>query len=338
MATAVDVLRSAPSGAVLRAGLMMPDTYLAEQAAMLPVSEWVELTVSGLSSGMFIAGSTNVLDYMDKAGYDALNKQIRFFGQAHYDDQRFIQYDEAGNAWSVLVDPPWDDGGSSTPSFIGHGYQHNTIDPITGDQYYARFNDTTIHRREFATGSWTTLTRPAQGDITGAIEWLPEIGAAGGLICHFGTYCQRWDKAANSWTTPESGTLTGQLYHTVAVRSVPNSVVVFGGGNGSRNFWKIGASGGATAVVDCPIDAGIGSAVVTACPVSGDVIVIGGNSSCAALDVAAGTWSTFSLDASAPSFGTISTGSGVIATSIPTYGVISFLLRTGAHWLFKYSE
>lgn len=287
---------------------------------------------------MFTAGATNVLDYLDKAGWDTLNKQIRFFGQGHYEDQRYIQYDEATDAWSVLADPPWDDGGSGQPSFLGHGYQHNAIDPATGDVYYARFNSETIHRWTRSTDTWSTLTRPALGDITGAIEWLPEIGTAGGLICHFGTSCFRWDKAANSWSTPESGTLTGQSYHTVAVRSVPNGVVVFGGGNDSRNFWKIGASGGATAVDDCPIDAGIGTAVVTACPTSGDVIVIGSNSSCAALDVVAGTWTTFSLDASAPSLGTIASGSRVVATQWPEYGVISFLLgATGEHWAWRYA-
>lgn len=59
--------------------------------------------------------------------------------------------------------------------------------------------------------------KPATGDITGAIEWLPEIGTQGGLIAYFGTSLYRWDKALNSWSTPENGTLTGQNYHTVAV-------------------------------------------------------------------------------------------------------------------------
>lgn len=92
--------------------------------------QWAQITVNGLNTSLFIDGANNTLGYMDKGNYDPINKQVRFIGQAHGGDQRYHQYDEATNTFSNLTDPSWD-GVIGYPGYIGHGYQHNTIDPAT---------------------------------------------------------------------------------------------------------------------------------------------------------------------------------------------------------------
>jgi hypothetical protein len=314
------------------------NTYLAGVVAGMSVGAWTQLTVSGLVSSMFVSGNgNNTLDYIDKGCYDPINRQARWIAHAHLGDQRYYQYDEATNAFSVLPDPSFDDGGSGQPSWIGHGYQHNAMDPATGDHYYARFNNTTIHRLTRATGVWTTLTRPAVGEITVGLEWLPEIGTEGGLIVHCGTSCQRWDKATNTWSTPANGTLTGQTYHTVAMRSAPNGVVVFGGGNAGSKMWKIGNSGAPVAIADCPIGVGINDSISTVCPTSGDVIVIG-DLTARKFSVGAGTWSTLTIPAGPPFPADVNQGSHVVAIPMPTRGVIGFVFGNSSQfWLYRHA-
>ena len=286
---------------------------------------------------MFAAAPNNTLEYMDKGCYDPVHKQVRFIGHAHYGDQRYHQYDEATNTFSNLGDPPWDNGGGGQPSYIGHGYQHNAMDPTTGDHYYRRYGSNVVWHLTRATGAWRQIAAAPNTEITGSLEWLPTIGAQGGLILYLGTSCHRWDKATNTWSTPNSGTFTSQTYHTVGVLSVPNNVVVFGGGNAGRRMWKIGATGSATAVPDCPIAVGINNSVTTACPVNGDVIVIGSNSSAAKFNVNSNSWSAMNING-APNFGAVGPGSKITAVPIRPHGVIMFIFGdVPAIWLYKHS-
>lgn len=329
---------SIASGADLWAGRDAPSgTALAVLAATLSAGDWAELTVSGLTTGMFDASSTNVLDYCTKGAFDPVARQVRFFGQGHYDDQRWVLFDEATNTFSMLSDPPWDDGGSSQPSYIGHGYQHNTIDPVTGDDYY-RMLDGVVQRYDRSTETWSELTGPASGSaVAGAIEWLPSIGSAGGLVAHVGEYLSRWDANADSWSSVSS-TLTPAANHSIAHYSTPNDCVVLGGGNDKLKLWKVGPSGDVTALTDCPIAVGVTTAVTACCPVSGDLLVIGGDSSARVLDVSGDSWSTLSLTG-APAFGTVSSSSRIIAVQLDAYGVVMFIFGAAAEvWLYKHAE
>lgn len=313
------------------------DTALSLAVAGMSAGQWLELSTLGLSTALFIAGATNTLDYCDKGVYDPINRQVRLIGQAHLEDQRWHQYDEATNTWSNLADPPWDDGGSGQPSYIGHGYQHNAVDPATGDQYYRRYNSSDVRRLTRSSNTWGQTAAAPNTEIAGGLEWLPTIGSQGGLVLHIGTSVHRWDKAGDSWTTPANGTLTGQAYHCVAVRSVPNGVVLFGGGNGSAKLWKVNGSGTVTACADCPITFGIGQTITTADPVSGDLLVIASNSVAHKYSVAGNSWSALSMTG-APSFGTVGSGSRIIAVPMPAYGAILFLFgATPAVWLYKHA-
>jgi hypothetical protein len=306
-------------------------------ASQMSAGQWLQLSLTGLSTNLFVNGANNTLGYMDKGCHDPVRKQVRFIGHAHMGDQRFHQYDEVTNTFSNLADPPWDGGGLSYPGYLGHGYQHNAMDPATGDLYYRKYNSPEVYRLVRATGEWIRLANAPNTEITGGLEWLPNIGTQGGLILFLGRSCHRWDKASNTWSTPASGTLTGMTYHTAAVRSVPNNVVLFGGGNGGRAMWKIGATGGAISCPASPIGYGIASSVTTACPVSGDLLVVESSSVVARFSVGSNSWSQFSFSGG-PSFGDISAGSHTIAIPMAAYGVIMFIFgNTPSAWLYKHA-
>lgn len=299
--------------------------------------QWLQLNLTGLTTALFVDGANNTLDFMDKGCHDPVHKQVRFIGQSHIGDQRFHQFDEVTSTFSNLPDPPWDTGGSGYPGYLGHGYQHNAMDPATGDLYFRKYNSSQVHRLNRATGAWSTIAPAPNTEITGGLEWLPNIGTQGGLILFLGTSCHRWDKASNTWSTPASGTITGMTYHTVAVRSVTSNMVLFGGGNGGRSMWKIGATGGATSCPACPIGFGVGSSVSTACPVSGELLVIDSSSSVASFSISSNNWTQFSFTGG-PSFGTVTSGSKIIAIPMAAYGVIMFVFGGApSAWLYKHA-
>ncbi len=293
------------------------------------------MTTVGLSVDHFKDGANNTLDYLDKGCYDPKFRQIRFIGQSHYGDQRWHQFDETANAWSLLPDPPWDTGGSAYPNFIGHGYQHNTVDPSTGDFYYRQYNSKQPRWYQRSTNSWLQLPASKAPSIAGGLEWLPSIGSQGGLILHDTNEVQRWDKATNTWTQFTGLTGSGG-YHNTANTSVPFSVCLIGGGNGSNKLWKIGGNGSPVACADCPATFGIGQSITTTDPVSGDLLVIKSNAEAYRYSVANNSWSGLDLSG-APLFGTINSGSKVLAIPIAAHGVIMFLFGGSSKvWLYKH--
>lgn len=314
-------------------------TVLQSLAADMVAGDWVQVTgITGLSTSLFVAGSTNTLDWMDKGCYDPINKQIRFIGQGHIQDLRWHQYDETTNTWSNLSDPPWDDGGSGAPSFLGHGYQHNAMDPATGDEFFRRYGSVGLtHWFNRSGGTWSQFNGLGSGGFAvGAVEWLPTIGTQGGLVYIASDSLRRWDRANQTLDSTQTIPV-GRQNHPIAVRSVPNNIVLFGGGDGDNNLYSVAASGSITTRTACPIGMGISQSVTTACPVSGDLLVING-STARQYDVAGDSWSTLTFSG-APSFPTFGTGGEkVIAIPIAEYGVIAFLFGgTPAMWLYKHA-
>lgn len=310
------------------------DTYVSQQASTMSAGQWKQISTNGLSTAMFVDGANNTLDYLDKGAYDPINRQVRFIGQSHYGDQRYHQYDEATNTWSNVADPPWDTGGSGPPPFIGHGYQHNTIDETTGDHYYRQYNDTQPRRLNRSTGTWSQLPSAGSMEIAGGVEWLPTIGTQGGLVFYVNTNVRYWNKASNTWATGSTNISAGP-YHNCAVRNRATNEVYFGGGNGSGALYKINGSGAVTALPTCPITYGIGATITTVCPTSGQMLVIASNSN--AYKFNGTSWSALSMSG-APSFGSVGSGSKIIAIPMLDHGVIMFLFGgTPAVWLYRHT-
>src|SRR5262249_39809937 len=115
------------------------ETNLGGVASSMQPGTWVELTgMTGFRSGegsIFDdqTGSNfrSILEFADKAVWDTVSKQVLYYGGSHGGTvQRFVQYDDAANAWSSLPLPP--------PALLGssHSYEHNAIDPVHRKYFY----------------------------------------------------------------------------------------------------------------------------------------------------------------------------------------------------------
>lgn len=286
--------------------------------------------------------NNDVVAWCDKAVWDPVNHQVRLLASAHNGDHRYFQYSESNNAFSILPDPPWDTAGAGA-LWIGHGYQHNAMDPTTGDHYYARFGNSAVQRLTRATGVWDTL--PVGRTTTGAagtcaIEWLPTIGTQGGLVCLVYDTVSIWNKATQVWTVV--GNVTPRGEHPVAWRSAPQNLVIVGGGNAGGQMWSVNASGTVTARATCPNNLGfhVNAGLSSVCPVSGDVISINGDNSAYKYSHATNAWTALSLSG-APSFGpagTMGPGARHFGVPIPTYGVIMvFFGNSSEIWIYKHA-
>lgn len=309
---------------------------LADIASRMSAGQWVQIATSGLTTSLFTDGANSTLDYMDKGCYDPIHRKATFIGHAHYGDQRWHEFDEASSRWANLPDPPWDTGGSASPPFIGHGYQHNTVDPATGDLYYRQFDSSTIRWFRRSPGSWTTTAVAPNTSVAGGLEWLPSIGTLGGLVLFLAPAVHLWDKANDAWTTVASG-LGPSTFSSIALRSVPHDLVLVGGGDGSAGLWKIDATGRVTTCANCPIEFGIGQTITTTDPATGELLVIRSDSVAYRYSVGSDAWSPLSLSG-APRFGAVDAGSNIVAIPIPAYGVVMFLFGgAAATWLYRHA-
>lgn len=306
----------------------------------MSAGQWAELTVSGgIDSGIFVTDAVRTYDYCNKMVYDPVGKRLMFIGQGHERNQLWHSYDETANTFGALADPPWDTGGSGDPGYLGHGYQHNALDPATGDFFYKMTGGGTLRKFTRSGSSWGTIAsaQTSGNAIAGALEWHPGIGDDGGLIWVIGEYVTRWDSATDSWSTVTSS-LSGPQNHAIAHYSAPHGLVLFSPGNGdSTALYSVGASGGITTRADCPIGMGVTIGISACCPVSGDLLVLGSAGAAHQYDVTGDAWDTLSLTG-APSFGTIGSGSGIIAAQVPEHGVIAFLFCSAEElWLYKHA-
>ncbi len=135
-------------------------------------------------------------------------------------------------------------------------------------------------------------------------------------------------------------------YHNFAEHSPVHKVVIFGGGNGSSDLYKLDAEGKVTTLKKAPIGIGTMQSIVTVDPVSGDFLVFGKNGSFHVYDVAKDAWKE--QEGKVPIFEPSRVKDNkvwhVAATPVSTYGVTMFVKYYHADpaqawvYLYKHSE
>lgn len=313
-------------------------TAIETAAAGMSVGEWLRITAADAPGGNSyfddpVNATTNLYDYCHKAGYDPVNKRFLFYGMGHGGQMMRLALNFADTTWSKTGPPPWWSSGE-----IGHGYSHTAVDPTTGDEYARFYNDTGgVHR--LASGSWTrTAVESAfpsgiPNAAHGAIEYLPGIGASGGLVAMFGDSIRRWDKSTNAWSLALQVTNRGN--GAMACYSHSEGVAYMGAGVSSTQDWyRVPPSGTVTQLPNCPLATNNTEGCVAVCPVSGDVLVFSTDANAQRYN---GTsWAAQSFTG-APTF-TVTTGSGTIVAPIGPAGVIGVLLgNVGQFWLYKHA-
>src|SRR6267143_627837 len=330
---------------------------LSTKASQVTPGTFVELTsMTGWDNGGILnppgcSGGDVIAHFANKAVWNPITKRFQFSGSPHNPcsgtNERAVYYDDAANSWGTLPTPP---GSTNDPR---HSYDHNTINPATGEHYYTYYGSNNLIGLSTDGGSWTTLA-PRSGNFQccRAQAWFPDMG--GGRLIHYdGDWGLRaYNPATNSWAQLASGNgsdgsglpqLPAEPYEVFAHYSPLCQCVVFGGGVG---FYKLNSNGTFTTLTKSGSPGGSfrigpgGMSVVTE-PVTGLLLFITGTTMWEFNPTGTGSWRTLSV--SIPSFFTTagSTGESLISTPVSTYGVIMYIkhddIGTGRVFLYKHA-
>lgn len=301
-------------------------TALGTLAQDMKPGQWLTLNQNGDGSGWtasLIKGgpASHILNYTDKGKWNSLNSKIYFIGKGVMTDgiQKFITYDDATNVWSLESKPYWD----CTPGCYGHAYQHNSIDN-EGNTYYHNFNSTSYYKLSYSTGTWSTLpAAPSEITCCIGVEYFPEMK---GLLAVGAGRALFFSDTSKQWSQLVSGLAMGD-YHNVALYNPKHKVIVYGGGNGSKNLYKVDAAGKISTLKPAPINIGIAATVFTYDPVSGRYLILGANRSFYEYDVGTDSWAPLSTTGIPifPPSGEDFSFYGTVAVPVSTYGVIVFM-------------
>jgi hypothetical protein len=296
-------------------------TALGKLAAGMKAGDWAELRTEGYTAELLKAQNHHILQYTGAATWDPKSLQVLFVGQGHYSALKFISYSAPANAWKLRTTPPWWKGDTKTGRGpIGHAYYNNTIDATKGILYLHQSGTRFVHRYEIARDEWATLPE-IKGAATGhgtALAFFPELN---GLVRVLGGTVHFFSAKENKWTMLAEKLPMGP-YHNVAQYSAAQRIVLFGGGNGSKDLYKLDADGKITALLAGPIDIGINTAVVTSDPVSGDFLILHKDDRLFSLNATTDAWKE--LGTRGMPFMMKGSPFDVVATPISSYGVTLF--------------
>jgi hypothetical protein len=329
------------SAILLAAAIFCSATPLSTLVSTMKAGEWAELQTTNAAPvlGQTVGGSVgNVLPYSDDVAWDPGSHRLYFIGSDHQHATgyaRFIMYSETTNTWTELPRAIW--FGPLTETAM-HGYDHTALNPATGELFHRPMTaKRSINRYNIPLGSWrssfslpTTLL-PLESDMACCIgvSYFPEMKSIvfvdGGSIGHIYSF----NTATFKWTMLKDTVALGP-YHNVAEYNPLYKVVVGGGGNGSKDVYKIDSLGTVTTMKNAPVNYGINEAVFTVDPVGGDYLLFNNAQQFWAYNVKTDTWTQ---QGSAGNIFTASYGfpiSSVVATPVSNYGVVLFLTCDGA--------
>lgn len=308
---------------------------LSELAASLAPGQWGVLKPSGAST----IGGGLITSYGDSASWDPVRRRLHFVGSDHQFPYDHAVWDEASNAWIEGASFP---GIPFSTLFVGHAFDGNAADPVTGDVYYRLRDDTPgaagvdIFRFSAAAGSWTPAAdNPLETDEGGlpaqGIAYFPELdgGSLVWIVNSGQVYrCQSPCAAPGAWSKLAD---LGEAFGTwgFAEYNAVRKVVLFGSGATGR-LYKLSSSGAVTRLADLPAaiyDGGGFNGHVAADPVTGTFIVLtaGASKACRTFDVDTGVWG------SCPAPPAALAGSSA-AAAIAAHGVIAFMACGTASW------
>jgi hypothetical protein len=296
-------------------------TELGKLAAAMKPGTWAELKTRGYTADLLKVQSHHILEYTGAAAWDPTSRQVLFVGQGHYSALKFISYDAGANVWKLRKTPPWWKGDArSGKGPIGHAYYNNAIDPARGVFYLHQSATRLVHRYDVAREEWKTLPEIA-GAAAGhgtAIAYSPERK---GLVRVLGGTVHFFSEEKNQWTRLADKLAMGP-YHNVAQYSAVHKVVVFGGGNNSKDLYQLDARGKIKPLKAAPVEVGINTAVVSSDPVSGNLLVLHKADRFYSFDPAKNAWKE--LSTKGMPFRMKGSSFDVVATPVLNYGVTLF--------------
>ena len=316
-------------------------TALANLAASLQPGTWAELTTNNIAPTLaFTGGASGItIAFSENGVWDPVSRQFFYIGGDHSPTMpdtcpRFVSYTESTNTWQMLAKPAWF-APKCTPGGAMHGYDHTAIDPLHRKLYYRPFNDMVVRRLDMASNTWTDLpvipaTVMANTDCCVGVAWFPERNSliyasvetgTNGSVIEYQESTGQWQRLGSSVANLPMGT-----HQQFAEYNPVNKVVVFGGGGGSRNIYKLDSAGQVTTLQPAPFAVGVEASIFTVDPVSGKYLVLDNAKEFWIYDVNQDSWDLQS--GTPPIFNSplySSSVDGIVATPVDTYGVTMFI-------------
>jgi hypothetical protein len=304
-----------------RGGADVPATELGKLAAGMKPGEWAELKTQGYTAELLKVQNHHILEYTGAATWDPTSQQVFFVGQGHYSALKFINYSAATNTWKLRETPPWWKGDAQTGKGpIGHAYYNNTIDATRGLLYLHQSATRLVHRYDIARDTWITLPE-LTGVSTGHGTAIASFPERKGLVRVLGGSVHFFSDEKNEWAKLRDGLAMGP-YHNVAMYSAMHKIVLFGGGNGSKNLYQLDAEGNTKEVKPAPVEVGINTAVITTDPVSGEYLVLHKDDKFYSYNPATDSWKE--LPTTGMPFQMKGSSFDVVSTPIANHGVTLF--------------
>jgi hypothetical protein len=320
-------------------------TTLDEGAAALQPGQWGELVTQGINDTLSETGPTShsgvITGFADKMVWDPTTRQGFFVGSDHDVLQQFVSFNANTNTWQRLPRGYWMPAPTDYNNGMGHGYEHSMIDPKSRSYYFHKDCEAQvpINRYDIDTQTWTGIAAPLPEQHYGqacyiATEYFPD---AQGLLFVDSGGAYFLPDGSTTWTVlaPLLSLPMGGYQHFASYNPI-QKVIVFGGGNGGNQIYKLDASLKITPLKTPPIsDIGVNATLVTCDPVSGEYLVFTNDSGLYGYDVATDTWTlkasgpTLPIWDQSPYLNPPEPTFALVATPIPELGVIFIVTANG---------
>jgi hypothetical protein len=338
-------------------------SQLAQLASTMAVGTWARLDVPGQNAILGVGSiSGTMLHYCNSMPWNPVSKVIEIIGMDHnYPSLRHVRYSEASNQFVLVAD----NAGLAT----GHGYDHNAVNPYTGDLYHRRYSgfsgSISVARKTLNASSFSSIASvPATDQVAiGSCWWSGSFAGAGSQGCFMvfnsgnatgstkDGHIAAYDPLSAKWFYSQEGKApnygSGATYHSLIEYSARKNVAVYGGGNVAGNrLWRISADGSSVAMPNVPSGKGVGvqQGILVDDPVSGDFLLLSAGQLWELDPSGSGSWTQLTGSRTPPTGVGIpgpSNPQAVIASSISTYGVVAFITQPnqngGTVYLYKHA-
>ncbi len=319
-------------------------TQLSTLAASMAPGEWATLGTLGFDDGGVLVtdGGGSILEYNSELSWDPIGRRLLIIGTARGvpaiygrdTNQKWVQYAEATNTWTVLPNPE---------HYIGfHAYDHAALDTTNGDYYVRTVGSAQVWR--FRGNSWARIADiPLDyASCCNSLEYFPGMGAivfVRGSV-NGNTEIFRYNDSDDSWS-PLAADVSMPMggYHDFLEYSSVHDMMFFGGGvdpdwpTGQRpELYSMDRNGNVVRRTDAPFTYNLSGTQTVTEPTSGNVLFFrlsddSDKTQFHEYVVGSDTWQTRATDPTISLWG----ARGVVATAIPEYGVVVFLRHNNAN-------
>lgn len=341
------------------------DSALSKLAASMQAGTWARLDAPGQNAALGVGSvSGTMLHYCNSMPWNPVTKVIEIIGMDHYyTSLRHVRYVESSGQFVLVADNA---GLGTGPA---HGYDHNAVNPYTGDLYHRLFGGFTgkinAARKPLGASTFSSIASVSANEqvALGACWWSGSFAGAGSQGCFMVFNSGNANGSANDgqivaydplsakWFFSREGMApnygSGSTYHSVMEYSEKKNVAVYGGGNAAPNrLWRLNADGSFVAMPNVPSGKGVGvqQGLLVDDPVSGNFLLLSAGQLWELDPSGSGSWTQLTGSRTPPSGVGIpgpSNPQAVIASSISTHGVIAFITQPnqngGSMYIYKHA-